>query len=273
MDTKEITPLILTYNEAPNIRRTLDSLKWASSILIVDSGSDDGTLNMCADYPQVKVVTRAFDSHTAQWNFGLDQIHTPWVLTLDADYQCPSEFAGEIDQLNGAHQAYAVSFLYAVNGTTLRGSLYPPRVALFRTQMFRYIADGHTQLLDTKGSSVGNLRSRFTHDDRKSLTRWLKSQVPYAVLECDKLCASRPQELDWKDRIRLGLFFAPMLTFFYCLICRRLIRDGKAGFLYTLQRTYAELLLSFCLVHRRIAYPAVEPVKPSERREGQLHGD
>lgn len=273
METKEITPLILAYNEAPNIGRTLNSLQWASSVLVVDSGSDDETLKICAEYSQVKVVTRPFDSHTNQWNFGLDQVQTPWVLTLDADYLCPSEFDQEVSQLDDACQAYAVSFRYALYGTVLRGSLYPPRVALFRAQRFRYIKDGHTQLLDTRGESVGSLRNRFIHDDRKSHTRWLRSQIPYAALECEKLCTARPRELGWKDRIRLGVVFAPVLTFFYCLICRRLFWDGKAGLLYTLQRTYAELLLSFCLLHRRFTPPAVEPVRFSERCDGQVDGD
>jgi acetyltransferase-like isoleucine patch superfamily enzyme len=258
VNASEITPLILTYNEASNIGRTLDSLHWAASVVVVDSGSDDGTLSICAEYPQVQVVTRSFDSHTNQWNFGLDQIQTPWVLTLDADYRCPSDFDQEVGELDDTYQAYAIPFRYALSGTVLRGSLYPPRVALFRPQKFRYINDGHTQLLDTGGQSVGSLKNQFIHDDRKSHTRWLRSQIPYATLECDKLCTTRRQELDWKDRIRLWIVVAPVLTFFYCLIYRRLIWDGKAGLLYTLQRTYAELLLSFCLLHRRFAPAALQ---------------
>ncbi len=47
------TPLIITYNEAPNIRRTLDKLMWARRIVVIDSGSTDDTLDVIRAYPQV----------------------------------------------------------------------------------------------------------------------------------------------------------------------------------------------------------------------------
>ena len=85
---EQITPLILTYNEAPNIGRTLENLSWARDVVVVDSFSDDETLEIAASFPNVRVVQRVFDSHRNQWEFGLreTEIQTPWVLALDADY-------------------------------------------------------------------------------------------------------------------------------------------------------------------------------------------
>ena len=82
-----ITPLLITFNEAPNIARTLDKLGWARRIVVVDSGSSDGTLEILARYPQVALFTRAFDSFADQCNFGLAQVQTEWALSLDADYE------------------------------------------------------------------------------------------------------------------------------------------------------------------------------------------
>ena len=76
----DLTALILTYNEQENISRTLDSISWVQKILIIDSYSTDDTVKLASSYPNVSVVQRAFDSHTKQWNFGLDQVATPWVL-------------------------------------------------------------------------------------------------------------------------------------------------------------------------------------------------
>jgi glycosyltransferase involved in cell wall biosynthesis len=81
-----ITPLIITFDEAPNIARTLDKLAWARRIVIVDSGSTDGTVDVVACYPQVSLFKRAFDSLADQCNFGLAQVESEWVLSLDADY-------------------------------------------------------------------------------------------------------------------------------------------------------------------------------------------
>jgi hypothetical protein len=77
----QITPLVLMYNEAPNIRRTLESLSWAREIVVVDSFSDDDTLEIAASFPQVRIFQRAFDCHANQWEFGLRDtaITTPWV--------------------------------------------------------------------------------------------------------------------------------------------------------------------------------------------------
>src|SRR5690348_17949890 len=84
---EEITPLIITYNEAPNIARTLDRLSWARRIVIIDSGSTDGTLEIIGSYSQTEVIYRRFDDCASQWNFGNEQIDRGWILSLDADYE------------------------------------------------------------------------------------------------------------------------------------------------------------------------------------------
>ncbi|MFM7326188.1 MAG: glycosyltransferase, partial [Nodosilinea sp.] len=96
MQLKNITPLILTYNEAPNIDRTLACLTWASQIVVIDSFSTDDTLAIVQRYPQVQVYQRVFDSFAEQCNFGLTHITTPWTLSLDADYQVSSTLVDEI---------------------------------------------------------------------------------------------------------------------------------------------------------------------------------
>src|SRR5919106_2423683 len=97
----QITPLILTYNEAPNIGRTLENLSWAQDIVVVDSFSDDETLEIAASFPNVRCVQRVFDCHRNQWEFGLREtgIKTPWVLALDADYILTTDLTDELQKL------------------------------------------------------------------------------------------------------------------------------------------------------------------------------
>ena len=59
----DITPVILTYNEAANIGRSLERLAWAREVVIVDSGSTDDTLAIAARFPNVRMVHRPFDTH------------------------------------------------------------------------------------------------------------------------------------------------------------------------------------------------------------------
>src|SRR5690349_3324330 len=94
------TALILTYNEEENIARTLAAISWIGEVVIVDSGSTDRTLEIArSSHPNVRIVQRNFDTHANQWNFGLAQIHTPWALTLDADYEVSAALAEEIQKL------------------------------------------------------------------------------------------------------------------------------------------------------------------------------
>src|SRR5437764_1388519 len=67
----ETTVMILTYNEAPNIGRTLEKLSWARRILVVDSFSTDETLAVAKRFPNVDVIQRRFDSFGGQSNFVL----------------------------------------------------------------------------------------------------------------------------------------------------------------------------------------------------------
>ena len=249
MKPSDITPLILTYNEENNLRRTLDGLRWATEVVIVDSFSDDRTLEIAKDFKNVRVVHRKFDNHTSQWNFGLANVKTPWTLAMDADYQCTTELEEELKALNPENSAYAIGFDFAVFGKTLRASIYPPRVSLFKSNQFQYAADGHTQLLDIPhGIVVGELKGRFVHDDRKPTNRWIDSQCKYADLELEKLLGTPKNKLGWKDKIRKRVILAPVLTLFYCLFFKLLILDGRAGMYYTLQRVIAELILSLKLL-------------------------
>jgi hypothetical protein len=213
---------------------------------------------MANAFSNVRVVSRPFDNHTAQWNFGLDQIETDWVLTLDADYRCPDELPSELAALPEKDAIYLASFRYCILGKPLRGTLYPPRAVLFNARRLRYVEDGHTQLLDVESQPTRMLSSRLLHDDRKPLTVWHAAQVRYAELEVKKLLETPKQQLGWKDRLRCWYVVAPVLTLFYCLFVKRLILDGRAGLYYTVQRVYAELLLGLTLLDRKLRRTAHE---------------
>ena len=249
----QITPVILTYNEAPNIARTLERLAWARDIVIVDSFSDDETLSMIDRTPQVRVFQREFDSHENQWNFALGEtdISSEWVLALDADYVLTPELVEELREMKPAASAsgYQARFIYCVNGRPLRGSAYPPVTVLYRREGACYRQDGHTQRVQVPGNIL-SLRAPILHDDRKSFDRWLRSQSRYMKLEAEKLAESSWRDLGWADRLRKLAVLVPFAILFYCLFIRRAILDGRAGLCYSFQRLLSELLLSVYLLER-----------------------
>lgn len=249
----QITPLILTYNEAPNIGRTLDGLRWAKDVVVLDSHSTDETTTIAASFPNVRLVQRAFDSHQNQWQFGLHEtgITSDWVLALDADYIVTADLRDELQNLtpNSETEGYRASFVYCISGKRLNSGVYPPVTVLYRRAAANYVQDGHTQRISLSGK-VETLQNPMLHDDRKPLSRWLDSQKRYTKLEAQKLRAANPTELNTIDRLRRWPLIVPPLALFYCLVVRGGILDGWRGLYYGFQRVTAELMLSLYLIKR-----------------------
>lgn len=261
---RDLTALILTWNEQENIERSLSALSWVPRVLIIDSLSTDDTCAIAARHPNVTFLERAFDTHTQQWNFGLDHVETAWVLSLDADYLVSPELAKEIQAVEPPDDvtAYAAAFRYLIFGRPLRTSIYPPRTVLFRKDRARYQDDGHTQLLHVEGA-VSNLEGKIDHDDRKPLSRWIASQDRYMVIEARHLLSTPADRLKRQDRLRKRIYFAPTVMFLYLLFGRGLILDGWPGWYYVSQRTAAELLLSLRLLTERQGLEKADPTRVS----------
>ncbi|MFN2578337.1 MAG: glycosyltransferase family 2 protein [Pyrinomonadaceae bacterium] len=258
----QITPIILTYNEAPNIGRTLEQLRWARDIVVVDSFSDDETLDNVASFSQARLYQRSFDSFAGQWNFALKQtsIRTDWVLGLDADLVLTAQSIAELKSLQppANTHGYRAPITYCINSKALRHSLLPPLLVLYRRDLARCSADAHTYRIVLEGD-VGMLRASILHDDRKSLRRWFHSQQQYMELEASKLVTATPRKLNLADRIRRLRVVAPAAVFIYCLI-RGGALDGWAGLYYALQRSLTELLLSLYLLEHDLRIRKVRPV-------------
>ncbi len=249
-----ITPLILTFNERENIGRTLTALLWAPEVVLIDSFSTDTTLDIAAaTHPCVRVVQRRFDSFAAQCNFGLEQIRTPWVLSLDADYELEATLCAEISALEPGPEVagYRADFQYCVWGHALRSTLYPPRTILYRRDAATYGNDGHGHRVRVNGGAVLPLRGRVRHDDRKPLSRWLLSQDRYMLIEAPHLLAAPVWTLSRPDRLRRQALLAPAIMFLYLMFGRRLILDGWPGWYYSFQRTLAEMLLALRIITER----------------------
>ena len=248
-----ITPVVLTFNEAPNLARCLGRLTWAQRVVVLDSGSTDDTLAIARRWPNVDVHTRAFDDHTSQWNHAIDLVRTPWALSLDADYVLSDGFPAALAAIDDDEfDAAFASFRYYVGGRPLRASLYPPRAVLFRPDRCRYQADGHTQRLNIPGRSI-NLSASIDHDDRKPFARWFKSQRHYARLEARMIRATPAGQLSSQDRLRRWAVLGPPGAFVQSFILKGTALDFPHGWYYTFQRTIAESLVSIELVRQRLS--------------------
>lgn len=243
MHPSPLTVLILTYNEEKHIRRCLDNVRTlASRIIVIDSQSTDGTLDICRELG-VEVVQHPWPGHqAAQFNWALDNltITTDWILRLDADEYLLPELIDEIrtrlPQLPADVNGVILKRRHIFMGRWMRHGVYPIcLLRLFRTGFGRYdgrIMDEHISL--TEGRTV-----QFEHDfcDHSliNLSDYCHKHVNYAVREAAMaLDADYDEKLSIKRRYyRLPLFWRSFAYFLYRYILRGGFLDGKEGFLFT----------------------------------------
>jgi glycosyltransferase involved in cell wall biosynthesis len=259
-----VTPVLLTHNEVQNIARTLSHLAWAKDIVVVDSGSTDGTLAVLASLPNVRVFKRSFDSHGNQWRYAVEetQIATDWILRLDADYQVSDALVAEIAALdpNAPVSAYRVSFDYAIFSRNLLSSLYPANTVLLRKGRFSVRDKGHTEAWDVNGP-VATLSAVIIHDDWKATGQWLIGQARYMQRELDYLHIDKGGLVRW---LRLRPPLMPIAVFLYCLFGKGLLFNGRAGIFYALQRMVAEAALSLIVLEEKLRNQALRSGHGSE---------
>jgi glycosyltransferase involved in cell wall biosynthesis len=263
----QITPVLLTYNEEQNIGRTLSRLAWAKDIVVVDSGSTDGTLAILARCPNVRVFNRRFDTHAKQWRYAVEEteIATDWILRLDADYQVSAALVSELAQLdpNTPINAYRIRFDYAIFSQNIFSSLYPANTILLRRGKFCVWDKGHTEAWEVKGS-IATLTGRVLHDDWKPTGQWVMGQTHYMQRELERLRGGGSGLVRW---LRLRPPLMPIVAFIYCLFGKGLIVNGRAGMYYALQRMVTEAILSLMMLEAKLRDRA--GISPSVYSEGK----
>ena len=90
-----ISVTIITLNEENNICECLQSLSWADEIVVLDSQSDDRTVELARRYTD-RVFIEPWTGQGAQKNRAIDLAQGPWIFSIDADERVSPELAREI---------------------------------------------------------------------------------------------------------------------------------------------------------------------------------
>lgn len=248
----QVTPVILTFNEEPNLARTLDSLTWAKRVVVLDSGSTDATPEIAKRYPNVEWHEHPFESFGAQWTYAKTDLMRDgeYALALDADMSVPKETAEEIlgAFAKSGCAAGRFRFEYRTSGVPLRGSLYPPDTRLFRRDAVTPGQVGHGHRFFIQGS-IYEFRGKLVHDDRKSLERWLANQVGYSRQEEARIAeaADGAGSGGWKDKLRVAGIM-PFLAFLNGYFKSGGPLCGRASLEYAYQRMTFECILALRLL-------------------------
>jgi len=95
----DLTAFVLTQNNIRTIAACLDSLTWCEKVVVIDSFSSDGTLEVLARYPNVQVYQHEYTNAREQRIWGMPHVTTKWTFIIDSDEICPPELRDKLIEL------------------------------------------------------------------------------------------------------------------------------------------------------------------------------
>ena len=233
----KISFAILTFNEAANLGRTLESAAWADELVVVDSGSTDDTLAIAKRF-NARIYVEPWKGYGGQMNSAIDKCTSPWVFSLDADEVLTPELTREIQSLlagNPEYQAYTVPRLNQIFGRWMRhGGLYPDRkLRLFRAGTARLREDTEPHATPKWDGPTGALHSDLLHYQYPTLSSYIDLMDRYSSASVP-LLLRRGKNSRSLPAFIFGTVMNPLATFFYNYVCRFGFLDGREGLLFHL---------------------------------------
>ncbi|HZQ51311.1 MAG TPA: glycosyltransferase family 2 protein [Bryobacteraceae bacterium] len=222
----KISATIITFNEERNIARVIESLRCCDEILVLDSGSQDRTVEIATKLG-AHVVEASWHGYAAQKNIAAELAQHDWVLSLDADESLSEALEAEIWQIKKAgpkFDGYTVPRLAQYLGRwILHSGWYPDRkVRLFDRRKAKWVGEFVHESVEVEGS-VGHLKSNLLHFTCNSLSEHLRSMDSYTTLAAQEI-VSRGKAVGLTD-----LLIDPPWTFFRTYVLKRGFLDGTEG--------------------------------------------
>ena len=231
-----LTVTVITYNEADHIAAALDSVAWADEVIVVDSGSTDGTAEV-ARAKATRVIVRDWPGYSAQKNFAADQASNDWVLSMDADERVTPALAEEIRQvLSGepASRGYRIRRVSHYLGQWIRTTdwSHDYQLRLYDRRAGRW--NGlriHESFRLTQGQP-SKLRGVMEHYAYRDISHHLQKIDAYTTLIAEQ----------WMEEGRratpVHIAVHPVLAFLRNYVMRAGVLEGAAGLIVSLLNSY-----------------------------------
>ena len=223
-----VSAILITKNEIQNLPACLEGLSWCIEIIVVDSGSTDGSVTL-ARRLGARVESRPdWAGFGPQKNRALNLAQGDWVFSIDADERVTPALAEEIQsavQCADAPDAFSLPRLSSYCGQFMRhGGWYPDRVVrLFRRGKARFSDDIVHESVQVQGR-VGQLHNDLIHISYRSLEDVLEKMNRYSSAGAEKL-ATRGRRASLATALGKSLW-----AFIRTYVIRRGFLDGRLGF-------------------------------------------
>ena len=255
----KLTVTLITRNEAANIAAALESVAWADEVIVVDSGSEDGTVAIAKRYA-TRVEVREWRGYSAQKNLAADLANHDWILSVDADERVTPALAQEIRALmdRGPEQrGYRISRVTWYLGRWLHSTDWYPdyQLRLYDRRSGRWNGRRVHESFELQGTP-GVLQHHLEHYAYRDVSDHVTSIDHYTTLAAEQ----------WIEEGRrtslLELLVHPPAAFVRNYLLRRGFTDGMPGFLVSSLNSYYVFmkLVKLWELQHRVSSPSESPL-------------
>lgn len=224
----KLTVLITCKNEERHIAGCVQSVRpVADEILVADSGSTDGTLELIGELGGCRVIRREYRFPADFKNWAIPQASHPWVLIVDADERLSGELAESIREVLAdpapKYSAYSAAFACHFFGRHLKYAGWNSRAVRLIRRGHRYRSQRVHEEIDIPRRLVGRLDGRFLHYTVDSYDQYFEKYLRYTRQGAEALF-----EQGRRATFR-SLLFRPFVRFCQLYLLRGGFLDGLAG--------------------------------------------
>lgn len=232
----KLTVTVITCNEAEHIAAALDSVAWADEIIVVDSGSTDGTPDI-ARAKSTRVIVREWPGYSAQKNFAADEASNDWVLSMDADERVTPPLAAEIRALLARGpdaRGYRIRRVSHYLGQWIRSTDWFPdyQLRLYDRRAGRWNGLRIHESFRLADSAPAKLHGEMEHYAYRDVAHHVQKINHYTTLIAEQ----------WHDEGRraaaVHVLVHPLLAFLRNYIVRGGLRQGTTGLIISSLNSY-----------------------------------
>ena len=234
---EKVSACITAGNEEANIRRCLESVKWADEIIVVDSFSKDRTVDICHEYTDL-VYRHRWLGYIGQKNLIKDLAEGPWILFIDADEEISPQLRDEIlselssDSASGIAGYEFPRMVWFLGRWIKHGDWYPDiKLRLFRKSKGRC---GGSEPHDrtTVDGVVRRLKNDMYHYTYNSIADQITTLNRFSTI------TANGQHDEKKTFHVYDLIFRPILRFIRGYLFRLGFLDGLPGLVVATTSAY-----------------------------------
>jgi glycosyltransferase involved in cell wall biosynthesis len=232
----KVSVTIITLNEASNIEACLASVAWADDVLVVDSGSTDGTPDL-ARAKGARVIVRGWPGYSAQKNFAATEARHDWILSVDADERITPELAAEIQTTIARDPQEAGFRMPRVSwhlGKWIRTTDWYPdyQLRLYHRGRATWPQRRVHESVSATAGAVGRLKGELQHYAYRDVSHHFATMDRYTSL------AAEDMQAEGRRASFFDLTIHPWAAFVRNYVLRRGFMDGTAGFVISVMNAY-----------------------------------